>query len=82
MSYVLFYGWQIGYRKITSVQLFKDFFQLTVLDAYERSHSLLCGETFSPPLDDTHSVDDVISQFREIGALCRPATSPHDVARQ
>lgn len=76
MRYVLFYGWQVGYRKITSVQLFQDFFQLTVFDAYDRTHSLLSGETFSLPLDDTHSVDDVINQFREIGALCRPTNSP------
>lgn len=79
MSYVLFYGWQVGYRKITSVQLFQDYFQLTVFDAYDRTHSLLSGETFSLPLDDTHSVDEVISQFREIGALCRPVNSPHSV---
>ena len=77
MSHVLFYGWQLGYRKLTSVQLFQDFFQLKVFDAYDRAHSLLCGETFSLPLDDIHSVDDVISQFRAIGALCRPIDSPH-----
>ncbi|RYZ87514.1 MAG: hypothetical protein EOO68_27565 [Moraxellaceae bacterium] len=46
MSYILFYGWQVGYRKITSVQLFKDIFQLTMVDAYDRTHSLLSGEIF------------------------------------
>lgn len=79
MSYVFFYGWQVGYRKLTSVQLFKDIFQLTMVDAYDRTHSLLSGEKFSLLLDDTHSVDDVISQFREIGALCRPMNRPHSL---
>ncbi|GAB3804832.1 hypothetical protein GCM10028819_36960 [Spirosoma humi] len=82
MSYVLFYGWQVGYRKITSVQLFQDYFHLTMLDAYDRTHALLSGETFSLPLDDTHRVDEVISQFRKIGALCRPVNSPHRVHQQ
>ncbi|AKD56052.1 hypothetical protein [Spirosoma radiotolerans] len=80
MNYVLFYGWQVGYRKFTSVQLFQDFFQLSMGDAYDRTHSLLSGETFSLPLDDTYSVDEVISQFRAIGALCRPINSPHGTA--
>ncbi|WP_461133855.1 hypothetical protein [Spirosoma lituiforme] len=31
MSYVLFYGWQVGYRKLTSVQLFQDIFSLLSL---------------------------------------------------
>jgi len=77
MSYVLFYGWQVGYRKLTSVQLFQDIFQLTVIDAYDRAHAILCGEVFSLPLGDTQRAEDVISQFRAIGALCRPINRPH-----
>ncbi|SFF30741.1 hypothetical protein [Spirosoma endophyticum] len=71
MRYIEFYGWQYGYRKISSTKLFAEHFGMGLKDAHDRTHILLDEQSFVLPVESLEKATEVINQFTAIGALCR-----------
>ncbi|GAB3777266.1 hypothetical protein GCM10028818_24140 [Spirosoma horti] len=71
MRYIEFYGWQYGYRKISSTKLFQEHFEMGLKEAHERTHILLDEQPFVLAVENDEKASEIISQFTEIGAFCR-----------
>lgn len=70
MPQILFYGWQVGYRKVTSTKLFQHYFHVSLQQAYAYTNALLAEQSFRLPVKTTEEAEEVIAQFRAIGLLC------------
>lgn len=71
MQYVEFYGWQYGYRKISSTKLFQEHFGMGLKEAHEQTNILLDKQPFMLPVESVEKANGIINQFTEIGALFR-----------
>jgi hypothetical protein len=71
MYQILFYGWQVGYRKVAATKLFQLHFLLSLQQAHEKTHQLLDDQSFILSVETLEQAAQVVTQFTQIGALCR-----------
>lgn len=71
MPQILFHGWQVGYRKVTSTKLFQHYFHVSLKQAHEKTQALLAEQVLILSVETAEEAEEIIAQFRAIGTLCR-----------
>ncbi|MBO3273225.1 hypothetical protein [Hymenobacter defluvii] len=71
MPQILFYGWQVGYRKVSSTKLFQRYFHASLKQAFGYTNTVLAKQSFILPVETAEEAAEVLAHFQAIGTLCR-----------